>query len=247
VPPRRVTGTAERVRPATSPDLEAEMLARFEQMRQQDLYQVLGTPPAAGTDDIRRAYYVLAKKFHPDKFTRDEVKAKAEKVFGHITEAYSTLSHAASRQKYDEDLASRQRPKTQEKTDAGDLARQNFKHGKDLMDRGRFGDAVSFLQNAVEQDPGKAEYAYHLGLAQSKNPRWKKDAEESFLKALASDPTHADSYAHLGALYARGGLLSKARDMYRKALEWDPAHALAQEGLAALDEGKKGLMGIFKK
>ena len=245
--PRRVTGAVERVRPATPPDLEAEMLQRFEQMRQQDLYQVLGTPPAGSSDDIRRAYYVLAKKFHPDKFTREEMKAKAEKAFGHITEAYSTLSHVASRQKYDEDLVSRQRPQTQEKTDSGDIARQNFKHGKDLLDRGRFGEAVSFLLNAVEQDPARAEYAFHLALAQSKNPRWKKDAEESFMKALSIDPTHADSYAHLGALYARGGVQSKAREMYRKALEWDPGHTLALEGLAALEDGKKGLLGMFKK
>jgi len=77
--------------------------------------------------------------------------------------------------------------------------------------------------------------------------RWKKDAEESFLKALKIDPTSAKVYAELGALYAKGGLHSKARDMFKRALEWDPANQKAIEGLDAEGSGKKGLLGMFKK
>ena len=246
--PRKVQKVVERVRPSTSAELESEMLQRFSQMRDQDLYQVLGVLGTASTSDVRRAYYGLAKRFHPDKFTREELKAKAEQVFAHITEAYSTLSKDETRQKYDEDLASR-RPKSHDKpADTHDLARQNFRHGKDQFDKGKFGEALSFFQNACEQDGSKAEYFFYLAMTQSKNPRWKKDAETNFLKALDIDPANAELYANLGALYAKGGLHSKARDMFRKALQWDPANAMAQEGLATEEEsGKKGLMGMFKK
>jgi curved DNA-binding protein CbpA len=246
-PPRKVTAVKERVRPATSPDLESEMLQRFERMRDQDLYQVLEVPGTAPADDVRRAYYGLAKRFHPDKFTREDFKAKAEKVFGHITEAYSTLSHPEARKKYDEDQAMRRTPKPQEKAaDGHELARLNFKHGKDQYDRGRFGEALSFFQNACDQDPSKAEYFYYLAMTQSRNPRWKKDAEVNFLKALEIDPSNAEYYAHLGSLYLKGGLHAKAREMFKKALEWDPAHAVALEGLAA-EDGRKGVFGMFKK
>jgi len=224
------------------------MLQRFDQMRQQDLYQVLGVAAGSANDDIRRAYYGLAKKFHPDKFTRDELKSRAEKVFAHITEAYSTLSTPETRAKYDEDQALRKGGQTHEKkVDSGDMAHMNFKHGRHMFEQGKIGEAISFLQNACDQDPSKGEYFHLLAQAQSRNPRWKKDAEENFLRAIDKDPTNAEIYAHLGSLYSKGGLHSKAREMFKKALQWDPASQEALDGLAHEDGGKKGLLGMFKK
>jgi len=246
--PRRVTSITERVRPTASADVEAEMLQRFEQIRDQDLYQVLGLVSTTQADDIRRAYYALAKKFHPDKFIREDAKAKAEKVFAHITEAYSTLTNAETRKKYDEDQAVRKSSREPEKkVDPGAVAHINFKHGKDMFDKGKLGEAIPFLQNACDQDPSKAEHFHWLAIAQSRNPRWKKDAEENFLKAIEKDPMNAEIYAHLGSLYARGGLHGKARDMFKKALQWDPTNQEASEGLAQDEGGKKGLLGMFKK
>jgi len=247
-PPRRVVSITERVRPSASPDLEAEMLQRFDRLREQDLYQVLDVVSSANPDEIRRAYYALAKKFHPDKFRNEELKPKAEKVFAHITEAYATLTNPETHKRYDEDQAIRKSSHAPEKKqDPGELARINFKHGKDMFDKGRIGEAITFLQNACDQDPSKAEHFHCLAIAQGKNPRWKKDAEENFLKAIEKDPMNAEIYAHLGALYARGGVHSKARDMFKKSLQWDPANQEAQEGLAQEEGGRKGLLGMFKK
>jgi len=223
------------------------MLVRFGKMNEADLYAVLGVAQGAAGDDIRRCYYGLAKQFHPDKFTREEMKTKAEKVFAHITQAYSTLGNEEARKKYDEDLSLRS--STNQKTvEPADIAKMNFKTGRENFSKGRFAEAVTFFQNACDQDPKRAEYWHYLGMTQAKNPRWKKDAEESFLKVIRIDPSNADSYAHLGALYARGRLDKRARAMYEKALQWDPDQSLAREGLEALDSGgKKGLMDMFKK
>ncbi len=248
MPPRRVTSITERVRPSATPIVEAEMLQRFEKLREQDLYQVLGVDSGANPDEIRRAYYALAKQFHPDKFIREELKAKAEKVFAHITEAYSTLTNQETRRRYDEEQTVRNRSREPEKkVDPGIVAHINFKHGRDMFSRGKIGEAITFLQNACDQDPSKAEHFHHLAIAQGKNPRWRKDAEENFLRAIEKDPTNAEIYAHLGSLYARGGLHSKAHDMFKKALKWDPLCQEAQAGLAQEEGGRKGLLGMFKK
>src|SRR5206468_2514287 len=63
-PKPRPKPVVERVRRTASADLEAEMLQRFDQLRDQDLYQVLGVAPTATTTDIRHEYYGLAKTFH---------------------------------------------------------------------------------------------------------------------------------------------------------------------------------------
>ncbi len=58
-------------------------------MAQQDYYAVLGVPPSASQDEIKKAYRKLAAKHHPYKNPRDT--AAADKFKG-ISEAYQTLA-----------------------------------------------------------------------------------------------------------------------------------------------------------
>jgi len=228
-------------------DLEAEMLARHAELHNQDLYHALGVASTAATDEIRRAYYALARAYHPDKFRNDAMKEKAEQVFGRITEAYATLSNHESRNRYDGELATHLHDGAQDRTgDTTDLARENFRRGRDELDRGRFSEALPFLIHACEQDPSKSEYFEYLGAAQARNPRTRKQAEESLLHAIALSPTNAGAYVQLAGLYERAGAADRAKEMYRKALEWDPDHPVAKRALGQEPPAKRGgLLGFF--
>jgi curved DNA-binding protein CbpA len=221
------------------------MLQRHSGLYALDLYQVLGVPQTAPTDAIRHAYYELARRFHPDKFRDDALKAKAEQVFGRITEAYSTLSVQEARSRYDGERASRDHRPQDKQNDTGVLARENFRRGKDEMEHGRFNEALVFLMHACEQDPSRAEYFEYLGATQAKNPRLRRQAEESLLRSLALSPTSPGPYVHLAGLYERAGSPDKAREMYRKALEWDPDNAEARQGLGQEQGSKKKFLGLF--
>lgn len=62
-------------------------------------YAVLGLHPSASAIDIRRAYWQLSKRYHPDT---TELPAKvATAKFQQINEAYATLSHPERRLSYD--------------------------------------------------------------------------------------------------------------------------------------------------
>ncbi len=61
-------------------------------------YDVLGVTRDASEKDIRQSYRRLARQYHPDVNKSDE---EAEGRFKEINEAYSVLSDADSRQKYD--------------------------------------------------------------------------------------------------------------------------------------------------
>jgi curved DNA-binding protein CbpA len=242
-PPR----PAEPAKPPMGTNLEAEMLARHAELHNQDLYHALGVASTDGTDEIRRAYYALARAYHPDKFRNDAMKEKAEQVFGRITEAYATLSNHESRNRYDGELATHKHDGAQDRaSDTTDLARENFRRGRDEVDRGRFAEALPFLMHACEQDPNKSEYFEYLGAAQARNPRTRKQAEESLLKAIALSPTNAGAYVHLAGLYERAGAAERAKEMYRQALEWDPDNPAAKRALGQEPAAKRGgLLGFF--
>lgn len=63
-----------------------------------DYYDVLGVPRNASQKDIKKAYYQLAKKYHPDTNKGDP---EAQKKFQEVSEAYEVLSDEGKRQQYD--------------------------------------------------------------------------------------------------------------------------------------------------
>ncbi|AQK39518.1 Chaperone protein dnaJ GFA2 mitochondrial, partial [Zea mays] len=63
-----------------------------------DYYDVLGVSKDASAPDIKKAYYALAKKFHPDT-NKD---ADAEKTFQEVNRAYEVLKDNDKREIYDQ-------------------------------------------------------------------------------------------------------------------------------------------------
>ncbi len=67
--------------------------------QKRDYYEVLGVDKNADEAAIKKAYRVLAKKYHPDMNPGD---AEAEKKFKEASEAYAVLSDPEKRRKYDQ-------------------------------------------------------------------------------------------------------------------------------------------------
>ena len=61
-----------------------------------DYYNILGVNKGASKDEIKKAFYKLAHKYHPDK------KGGNESKFKEVNEAYQVLSDDARRSKYDQ-------------------------------------------------------------------------------------------------------------------------------------------------
>ncbi|XP_028397865.1 dnaJ homolog subfamily A member 3, mitochondrial-like isoform X2 [Dendronephthya gigantea] len=67
------------------------------QINQKDYYKVLGVSKKASQKDIKKAYFDLAKKYHPDT----NASASAAEKFQEISEAYEVLSDDSKRRAYD--------------------------------------------------------------------------------------------------------------------------------------------------
>lgn len=65
--------------------------------KKKDLYEILGVSKSSSKDDIKKAYFKLAKQYHPDVNKSPEAKEK----FSLINEAYETLSDDNKKEIYD--------------------------------------------------------------------------------------------------------------------------------------------------
>ena len=68
-------------------------------MAKRDYYEVLGVEKNASADEIKKAYRKLAIQYHPDKNPGDK---EAEEKFKEAAEAYSVLSDADKKARYDQ-------------------------------------------------------------------------------------------------------------------------------------------------
>lgn len=85
-------------------DLKQRILDLYYRLDDLDHYTLLGTPRDADKKTVKRAYFELAARMHPDRFFKKNLgsfKAKMEALFERITEAHDTLVDKTKRADYD--------------------------------------------------------------------------------------------------------------------------------------------------
>ena len=84
-------------------------------MAEKNYYIILEVKSNATADEIKSAYRLLAKKYHPDKNIGNKA---AEEYFKEIQQAYGVLSNPEKRKKYDLKAAYGTRPQPQQKSNS---------------------------------------------------------------------------------------------------------------------------------
>ncbi len=208
------------------------VLQTLDKIADLDYYQILDVGRGATTQEIKKAYFRLAKRYHPDRHTDSalsDMKEKLETIFMNITEAYDVLTTEDKREAYDLSLVSgikKQRPadeiKTQQEDSKKRSALSQFNEGLKHYRGQNFWGAEEAFKWAVRLDPSNAEYLFHHGLALAHMPRRLHDAEETFQKAIKMAPSKIEYYLELGNLYSRNGLKKKAQSVFQDALQRNP-------------------------
>ena len=90
-------------------------------------YDILGVDSKAETDELKRAYFFLAKNFHPDRYHSEggDLLKRIQNAFTELAQAHETLKNADSREVYDyrmrKEIAERERRQESGETDAPDI------------------------------------------------------------------------------------------------------------------------------
>ncbi|MBP1611074.1 MAG: DnaJ-class molecular chaperone with C-terminal Zn finger domain [Acidobacteria bacterium] len=211
------------------------------------LYEILSVPTDASNEQIKDAYYKLAKQYHPDRFQSKEhsadLRKTAQKLFTYITGAYATLGDPASRASYDETrnitgsrLKAVIEARAAVEADKEKMADALFSMGRIAFLNGDYDKAVKHLKECVWLCPDVAKYNHHLGSAQAEIPRLRKEAERYFLRALELEFTSVATHISLGKLYLRVNLPRKAEAQFREALRWESDNV---EAIRLLEQNTK--------
>ena len=215
--------------------LRAVALSR--QLASLDHYQLLDVPRAAPRQLIISSADDLKKQYDPASYppiVRDAVLA----IHRRIDEALTLLKDPAKRSVYDKMLSQHGARDTentlQQRITQRSIAEQNFTRARQLASENDFYGAIVLLKQAVEFAPDNAPAWYLLGSCQERNPKWRREAAESFQKALSIDPENVDVLISLGDLYKIEGMISRAQTCYEDVLRVIPDHAEAKSRLANL-------------
>jgi tetratricopeptide (TPR) repeat protein len=208
----------------------------FDSLRHQDFYEVLGLEKTATRDQIKRAYFHLAKEYHPDRHFQaglEELTPQLEALFRGITEAYDTLLMEQRRREYDTNLALK-KAKGREESSAGASPEAQVQSGQQAFRKGDFKTAAYFFETAVKAAPDQANYHALLAKTLAQVPGRQRDAETHYKKAIELNPSGVDHYLGLGMLYKKSGMAQRAQRQFEEALIWDPDNKTAKEELGKL-------------
>jgi curved DNA-binding protein CbpA len=216
-----------------------ELVKAYEALPGQNHYQVLRVATTATQVEIKRAYYSVAKLFHPDHYhdTANPVGLEQVKtIFCRVNEAYRVLSSDAHRRTYDFDLSVKNFGLGRKEHSGRSGAVQEVQLGRQVLKERKFPTAVYYFERAVKMFPDKSDYHDLLAQALSSLPQRKRDAERHYKKAIELEPARTEYYCHFGSFYDTEGFPSRALQQFEAAREWDPDNQDILKAIARLKD-----------
>jgi len=205
-------------------------------------YQLLGVTSESPGSHVKKSYYTMARKFHPDNHMGNrELITPLKDLMVVISEAYRTLGNKEKRAAYDKRLAAMGGfSMHRDKTETTESIEEWLKRANECLRAKNFVGSIIWLRKCQETAPEQAVYRATLARSLGTIPQYQQEAIKHFQKAIDLDPWREPVYVQFGELLERMELPLRACEIYSKLLEISPTNAVARERLDALNGGKKG-------
>jgi tetratricopeptide (TPR) repeat protein len=207
------------------------------QLQSLDHYQVLDVPRAATRAQVINASDDMKKRYDPATFP-PVVRESVMTILRRVDEATDVLKDAVRRGAYDKLIHSRGTGEgaasLQQRLTQRSIAEQNYARAKELTVQGDYYGAIVLLKQTVNYAPDHADAWHLLGSCQERNPKWRREAAESFQMALSIDPNNVEALISLGDLYKSEGMISRAQTCYEDVLKIAAENQQAKSRLQGL-------------
>ncbi|MDA3903889.1 MAG: response regulator [Desulfuromusa sp.] len=208
--------------------LRHKILDGYKRIMDSDYFEALGLGRQCGPGEARKAYYRLAKEYHPDRFLgsglSSEMSSKVKEMFQYITQAYTILSDPDTCSDYLDELVAGPR----KSIDINQVieAETSYQEGRALLKVRRFSAAAKALQRSIELSPQESEYMTFFAWALFKSAPEKPDAQNQALEVLLAsreiNPSFDLTHLYLGYVYQSQAKERQAEKSFEMAVKANP-------------------------
>ncbi|MFN7956028.1 MAG: DnaJ domain-containing protein [bacterium] len=240
--------------------VRAELNERFDALMKQNYFELLSVTKDAAADEVKAAYFKLAKKYHPDRYVShfsDEEMRRLLEVSSRLNLAFNELRDPDRHKQYVLKITQPERYEKQQSANRVMEAMMQYEKGKVLFNKQNFPEALKCFEWAIELHATEAEYHYMVGQACLRASEGVKPDYERILSALekAADlqPQTAKYHLGLGYYWKLRGETKRAMRYFKNVKELDPKHHEANREIRLyLDrkrkaEEKESASGKLKK
>lgn len=221
------------------------LAATLASMQHKDYFERLGVRPDASTAKIKKAYFALAREYHPDKHfgaSSAEVHRLAAEIFDLISIAHDTLVDEAARHGYELELERQAKPLAAGAGSKALAAEGKFQRGEELFRQKNYAEACKLFQQAIELCGDEGIFYAWLGwstyhLAQGDAASVER-ARLQLSRAIQLNPRYDQAHLFLGYIEKENSRPDRAQSHFEHALQANPDCTEALRELRLLGRGR---------
>jgi curved DNA-binding protein CbpA len=231
-------------------EIESKAVAIASQNYYEMLDVTFGVPP----EEVRKAYFKLAKEYHPDKVPTalaSEIKETLQYIFSNLSEAHATLIDPDAREEYEAairegEMRTSIAPLTNDETEVRNTLRAETEYQKALVfiRRGQMEKAEERIDIARKLNPTEGEYlAVWAFLELKRRPAGESldDLVEALRKALTTNPKSERAHLYFAYVLKALGRNAEAKTHFQKVISFNPHNIDAGRELRLMNmRGQKG-------
>lgn len=216
-------------------------------------YEMLGIEIKAEAPEIKRAYFALAKRFHPDHFHSEgnaPLLARLQNAFTKLSQAYEALKTPEAREAYDfkmrKELAEQEKRAASAATGASkeeidraataQQASEEFEIGFSMLMDEDYEAATPYLARAVFMAPSVPRYHAYYGKALAADDRQRHKAESEMQTAIKMDSTNPAFRLILAEFFIQMNMIKRAEGELNRLLSSFPSNREARMLLDSLQK-----------